>query len=81
MAAVLVAAVGVGIFLAVLVVVALVFLVALAAALCLVGVRGVAHAVSPRTAGRPTEPARFGPASVIESTATVIRRASPKSRV
>ncbi len=80
-AGVLVAAVGLGIFLAVLAVVALVFVVALAAALCVVAVRGVVHALSPHAGGRPAEPARFGPASVIDSTATVIRRASPKSRV
>jgi hypothetical protein len=80
-AAVLLAVVGVAIFLAVLVVVAILFLVAIVAALGVVAVRGLVHALSPHSPPRPTEPARFGPASVIESTATVIRRAAPKPRV
>jgi hypothetical protein len=80
-AAVLVAAVGVGIFLAVVAVIAIVFLVAMAAALCLVAVRGLVHAVSPHAGDRPVDQAGFGPTSVIESTAKVIRRATPKSRV
>ena len=78
--AVALAAVGVVIFLAVLLVVAAVFVVALAAALCVMAVRGLVHVLSPHAGGRPVGTGGFGPASVIESTATVIRRAAPKPR-
>ncbi len=78
--AVALAAVGVVLFLVVLVVVAAVFVVALAAALCVMAVRGLVHALSPHAGRGPVGPGGFGPASVIESTATVIRRAAPKPR-
>jgi hypothetical protein len=79
-AAVALAVVGFVLFLGVLLVVAAVFVVALAAALCVMAVRGLVHALSPHGRGGPVGPGGFGPASVIESTATVIRRAAPKSR-
>jgi len=77
---VLMAAVGIVIFLGVLLVVAALFVVAIAASLCVVAVRGLVHALSPHSGGRSVEPGGFRPASVIESTATVIRRATPKPR-
>jgi hypothetical protein len=79
-AALLVAVVGAALFVVALVVIATFFVVAISAALCVVAVRGLAHSLSSRSGGRPVEPGGFRPASVIESTATVIRRAAPKSR-
>ncbi len=80
-AAALMAAVGLVIFVGALLVIATLFVVAIAVALAVVAVRGLVHAVSPHHRGRPVRPGAFGPAAVIESTATVIRRATPKTRV
>jgi hypothetical protein len=80
-AAGLMAAVGLVIFVGALIVIATLFVVAIAAALAVVAVRGIVHAISPHHGGHPVRPGAFGPASVIESTATVIRRATPKTRV
>jgi hypothetical protein len=79
-AAVAVAVVGIAIFIAVVMVVAVVFLLAIVAALGVVAVRTLMHAISPRRGHHPVDRTGFGPASVIEGTATVIRRAAPKPR-
>lgn len=81
LAAVGLAAVGAVIFVIALVVIVALFVVAIAAAIAVVAVRGVVHAVSPHRGERSVPQGGFGPASVIESTATVIRRAAPKRRV
>jgi hypothetical protein len=67
-------------FIGALVVIAAVFMVVVLVALCVAAVRGVVHALTPRSAGRPVEPARFHPTAVIETTAKVIRSAAPKPR-
>jgi hypothetical protein len=80
-AAVGLAAVGAVLFVIALVMIVALFVVAIAAALAVVAVRGLVHAVSPHRGERSVPQGGFGPASVIESTATVIRRAAPKRRV
>jgi hypothetical protein len=72
--------IGAILFVGALVVITAVFMVVVLVALCVVAVRGAWHALSPRSADRPVEPARFGPTAVIETTAKVIRSAAPKPR-
>jgi hypothetical protein len=72
--------VGAIFFIGALVVIAAVFMVVVLVALSVAAVRGVVHALVPRSADRPVEPAQFRPAAVIETTAKVIRSAAPKPR-
>jgi hypothetical protein len=79
--AVVVAGLGVVLFVVALAVIAAFFVVAIVAALGAVAVRGLVRALSLGSGAGQVAPGGFGPASVIEGTATVIRRAAPKSRV
>jgi hypothetical protein len=72
--------VGAIFFIGALVVIAAVFMVVVLVALCVAAIRGAVHALRPRSADRPVEPAQFRPAAVIETTAKVIRSAAPKPR-
>jgi hypothetical protein len=77
---VLMALVGAIFFVGVLVVIATAFLVAVLAAVCVVGIREAWHALVPRSRDHHVDGGGFGPRAVIETTAKAIRSAAPKPR-
>ncbi|HEX3567841.1 MAG TPA: hypothetical protein VHU17_20930 [Acidimicrobiales bacterium] len=80
LALVLTALIGAILFVGVLAVISAVFLVAVLAAFCVVAIRGVWQALTPRSRKRRVDGGGFGPTAVIETTARAIRSAAPKPR-
>jgi hypothetical protein len=77
---VLTALIGAIFFVGALVVITAVFLAVVLVALCVVAIRGVVHALVPRSRNHRVDPGGFGPAAVIDVTAKVLRSTVPKPR-